>query len=50
MTGRNIKNFYTLLSNLTGTFKENPLPEGPSNEELAEQFVEFFTTKIKRIR
>ena len=48
--GRNSKKLYTLVTNLTGTFKENPLPEGLSNKEVAEQFTEFFITKIKKIR
>ena len=48
--GRNSKKLYTLVTNLTGTFKENPLPEGLSNKELAEQFAKFFITKIKKIR
>ena len=48
--GRNSKKLYTLITNLTGTFKENPLLEGLSNKELAEQFAEFFITKIKKIR
>ena len=47
---RSSKKLYILVTNLTGTFKENPLPEGLSNKELAEQFAEFFITKIKKIR
>ena len=41
---------YTLVTNLTGTFKENPITEGISNKKLAEQCAEFFITKIKKIR
>ena len=48
--GRNSKKLCTLVPNLTGTFKENPLSEGLSSEELVEQFAEFFITKIKKIR
>ena len=46
---KNSTKLYTLVTNLTGTFKENPLTEGLSNEELVEQFAEFFITKIKKI-
>ena len=49
-SGRNSNKLYTLISNLTGTFKENPLPEGLSNKEFAEEFAEFFIIKIKKIR
>ena len=45
--GRNSKKLYTLVSNFTGTFKENPLLEGLSNEELAEQFAEFFIQRSR---
>ena len=47
--GRNSKKLYTFVTNLTGTFKENPLPEDLPNRELAEQFAEFFLTKIRRL-
>ena len=48
--GRNSKKHYTLVTNLTGTFKENPLPEGLSNKEVAEQFAKFFIKEFKKIR
>ena len=41
---------YSLVSNLTGVKKENPLPECVSDVVLAEHFAVFFTEKISKIR
>lgn len=46
----NTKRLYKLVSNLTGTEMENPLPESESDEELAEKFADFFIGKIQKIR
>lgn len=39
-----------LVTTLTGTNKENPMPENETDEELANSFAEFFIQKIKTIR
>ena len=41
---------YRLASSLMGAIKENPLPECDTKEYLANQFAEFFITKIQNIR
>ena len=46
----NSKHLYKLIAELTGTKVENPLPEGLSNQALAECFANFFITKIENIR
>ena len=38
------------IADLTGSKVENPLPEGLSDEELAEHFANFFIEKIENIR
>ena len=45
-----VKQLYSLVSNLTLSTKENPLPDCNSDEELAASFSEFFMTQIKKIR
>lgn len=44
------KRLYQTFNKLTGVKKENPLPEGKSNDELAEEFADFFLSKIEIIR
>ena len=44
------KKLYKLALSLMGAMKENPLPECDTNENLANQFAEFFITKIQNIR
>ena len=44
------KKLYKLASSLMGVTKENPLPECDNKEDLANQFAEFFITKIQNIR
>ena len=44
---RDTKQLYKLVSELTSSVKENPLPIGKSNKELAEEFVDFFLSKIQ---
>ena len=44
------KKLYKLASSLMGVMKENPLPECDTKEDLANQFADFFITKIQNIR
>ena len=46
---RNTKWLFKLVSELTSSVKDNPLPNGKSNKELAEEFVDFFLKKIQHI-
>ena len=46
---RDTRKLYKLVSELTSSVKENPLPIGKSNKDLAEEFVDFFLSKIQRI-
>ena len=46
----NSKHLYKLIAELTGSKVENPLPEGLSDEELAEQFANVFIGKNENIR
>ena len=39
---RDTRQLYKLVSELTSSVKENPLPTGKSNRELAEEFADFF--------
>lgn len=48
--GRDSKKMYKLIRNLTGTESENPLPPASSNAELADDFADFFISKITKIR
>ena len=42
------RQLYKLVSELTSSVKENPLPIGKSNKELAEEIVNFFLSKIQQ--
>ena len=46
---RDTKQLYRLVSELTPSVKENPLPIGKSNKELAEEFADFFLSEIQQI-
>ena len=46
----NPKHLHKLTAELTGSRVENPLPEGMSDEDLAEHFANFFIEKIKNIK
>ena len=46
---RDTRKLYKLVSELTLSVKENPLPLGKSNKDLAEEFVNFFLLKIQRM-
>ena len=48
--GTDAKKLYTLINNLTNNNKDNPLPESQSDESLANQFAQYFMSKIKSIR
>ena len=45
----NTKCLYSLVYQLTGNEKENPLPERENNEDLAHQFADYFMNKIQTI-
>ena len=45
----NSRQLYKIISSLTGQDNTNPLPEAQSDQELAEQFAEFFLQKIETI-
>ena len=46
---RDMRQLHKLVSELTSSVKENPLPIGKSNKELAEEFVDFFLSKMQQI-
>ena len=46
---RDIKQLYKLVSELTSSIKENSLPIGKSNSDLAEEFADFLLPKIQQI-
>lgn len=48
--GKDTKKLYSLVNKLTGTKKSNPMPEGKSDAQLAEDFADFFIEKIMNIR
>ena len=49
-TTGNSKKLYQLITKLTGQNKSNPLPASASNEELADEFANYFFEKILNIR
>lgn len=42
------KSMYKLIANLTSTTPENPMPPNQSDQELAENFADFFINKIEK--
>lgn len=44
------KSLYKLVANLTATVPENPMPPGKTDDELANEFAEFFINKIEKIK
>ena len=48
--GRDSKILYKFVSNITGTTKINPMPNANSDEQLANEFAEFFIATINKIR
>ena len=47
--GNDTKKLYNLVNNITGRVKENPMPPDKSVSSLAEEFSDFFITKILKI-
>jgi hypothetical protein len=47
---KNTKSLYKIVSDLTGTRTENPMPPGKTDTELANDFADFFINKITTIR
>ena len=45
-----MKQLYSIMSQITGSAKSNSLPEGKSNVEVAKEFTDFFLNKILTIR
>ena len=43
------KKLYSLMSYLTGTKVDNPMPEHTDDEQLADEFADFFMGEIKTI-
>ena len=48
--GRDMKKLYSIVNGLIGRTVENPMPESESDEQLAEDFMDYFMEKIKKIR
>ena len=48
--GRDLKQLYKLVEHLTGTKADNALPCRSSKEDLANEFADFFISKIRKIR
>jgi hypothetical protein len=44
------KKLYALVSELTGTKSENPMPSGISDSTLSDNFAGYFMNKISKIR
>ena len=49
-TNGNTKKLYNIISKLTGRQKENPLPPSTNDSELANSFLDYFSSKIVKIR
>ena len=45
---QDIRYLYTVVTNLSGVRKENPMPPTESNQLLVEEFADFFVDKIKK--
>ena len=48
--GNDTKRLYNLVNNITGRVRVNPMPPGKSDENLAEEFADYFLNKINKIR
>ena len=46
----NAKELFLLVNKLTGSIAQNPLPPNKTDEELTEDFVGYFLSKIEKIR
>ena len=47
---RDTKQLFRLVTEITSSTKDNPLPDGISNQELGNQFGKYFIKKIQIIR
>ena len=47
---RDTKQLFRLVNEITSPTKDNPSPDGISNQELANQFAKYFINKIQMIR
>ena len=47
---KDTKKLYKIFSNMTGNISGNPLPDSESDEELANEFADFFIQKMQKIR
>ena len=48
--GKATRALFKLINNITGVRKENPLPKCVTEEDLANEFADFFLDKILKIR
>ena len=48
--GPSVKKLYNHVRELTGTSKDNPMPVDKTDEQLHEDFADFFFNKIQKIR
>ena len=46
----NVKKLYSVTSKLLGREKENPLPSCSNDVDLANDFMQYFSNKIKKLR
>ena len=46
---QNIKKLYALVNSIIERISENPMPKSDSDEQLAEEFADYFMAKIKKI-
>ena len=45
----NLKKLYNTINGLTNRVNNNPMPEGYTNQELANHFLDYFYNKVKMI-
>ena len=48
--GNNTRQLFATVANITGTKKSNPLPEGVSDEQMADDFAKHFYNKVDVLR
>ena len=48
-SGNNVKRLYNLVTTITGSEKETPMPPSTSDQDPAEEFATYFITKIEKI-
>ena len=44
------RKLYQIVSNITGIISDNPMPEGKTDQELADSFANFFNNKILKMK